>query len=141
MRTFITATLILLISGWEPKEAAGQPTYKLEVKTNLRPLTIIKFEGAKLSRTPVKDDPGFRLQWHFKKDGKTLQVTEARSQPELEIPDKTPGVYSVVVEMFNPSYKTGDLQKGQFKPASDELVYEVKPPVAAGGSVQVELKM
>lgn len=118
-------------------EALGQPTYKLEVKSNLKPAATLRLEGDKISRGALKDDPGFRLQYSFKKEGKPLTTVEARSNSTLEIPDKTPGTYTVVLEVFYPTYKTGNDQKGQFKPVSNELTYQVKPPEKAGGPVQI----
>ncbi len=117
--------------------ARGQPTFKLEVKPNLKPLATLKLEGTKFTRSELTDDPGFRLQYAFKKDGKPLTTVEARSNLSVEIPDKTPGNYSVVLELFYPAYKGGTEQKGQFKPVTEEINFQVKPPTQAGGPVQV----
>src|SRR5687767_6059624 len=109
-------TMLALLPGY----LSAQPTYKLEVKPNLRPLVELKLDGTTVSRGELKDDPGLRLHYKFSKDGKLLSTIEGRSNPTLEIPDKTAGTYSVVLELFYPTYKTGDEQKGQFRPISNE---------------------
>ena len=81
------AGLLLLIAN---QGTPAQPTYKLDVKPNLKPLAALKLEGTKITRTNVKDDPGFRLQYHFKKDGKTLAAVEARTDLSL-MPQKEAG--------------------------------------------------
>jgi hypothetical protein len=73
----------------------------------------------------VRDDPGFRLQYRFFKDGKSIAELEARAQDRLEIPKKEPGVYAVVLEVFYPAYKGGNEQKGRFQAISPYLSYLV----------------
>jgi hypothetical protein len=107
--------------------APAQPTYQLDVKPHLKPLTTLRLDGARISRSAVQDDPGFRLQYHFQKDGKTVAVVEARANPTVEVPQKEAGTYTVVVELFYPAYKGGTAQKGQFKPISEVLTYRVEP--------------
>jgi hypothetical protein len=106
--------------------ARAQPTYKLDVKVHLKPLATLTLKGDKLSRSGVKDDPGFRLQYHFKKDGKTVTAVEARSNPTLTIPQKQAGTYTVVLELFYPAYKGGTAQKGEFKPVSNVVTFRVE---------------
>jgi hypothetical protein len=125
---------ILLLGFSVPSQA--QPTYRLSVKPELKPLATLSLTGETISRTELVDDPGFRLQYAFKKDGKPLSVAEARSQSSLAIPDRTPGTYTVVLELFYPAYKGGTQQKGEFKPVSNVLEYQVKV-AQPGGTVQV----
>jgi hypothetical protein len=122
--TSVAAMLLLSSSARTP----AQPTYKLDVKPNLKPLATLKLEGSKITRTPLKDDPGFRLQYHFKKDGKTLAMLEARTDVSLEVPQKEAGTYTVVLELFYPNYKGGTAQKGEFKGVSNVLTYKVEAP-------------
>jgi len=105
----------------------AQPTYKLGVKPDLKPLATLKLEGSTLKRTEVQDDPGFRLQYHFKKDGKTAVAVEARTGDTLAVPLKDAGTYTVVLELFYPAYKGGAAQKGEFKPVSHVLTLRVEP--------------
>jgi hypothetical protein len=107
--------------------AGAQPTYPLDVKPHLKPLVTLRLDGGRIGRSAVQDDPGFRLQYHFQKDGKTVAVLEARANPTVGIPQKEAGTYTVVVELFYPAYKGGTAQKGQFKPVSEVLTYRVEP--------------
>jgi hypothetical protein len=121
--------------------ARGQPTYKLDVKPHLKPLATLVLKDGKLRRTAVKDDPGFRLQYHFRKDGKSVAVVEARSNPTLAVPQKQAGTYSVVLELFYPAYKGGTAQKGEFRPVSNVVYFRVEPeakPDAPAKVVAVE---
>jgi hypothetical protein len=118
--------LALMLVVFVGSRAHAQPTYKLDVKPNLKPLATLKLEGTKIMRTSIKDDPGFRLQYHFKKDGKTQSTAEARSATTLEVPQKDAGTYTVVLELFYPAYKGGTAQKGEFKPISNVLTYKVE---------------
>jgi hypothetical protein len=113
----------------------GQPTYKLDVKPHLKPLATLKLDGTKITRTDLQDDPGFRLQYHFQKDGKTVATVEARSAASLDLPQKEAGIYTVVLELFYPAYKGGNQQKGGFRPVSNVLRYRVE----AGDPVKVTL--
>jgi hypothetical protein len=107
--------------------AGAQPTYKLDVKDHLKPLATLTLQGARLSRSAVKEDPGFRLQYHFQKDGKSVTMQEARSRPALDIPQKQAGTYTVVLELFYPAYKGGSAQKGAFKPVSNVVTFRIEP--------------
>src|SRR5262249_50592724 len=117
--------------------AHAQPTYKLEVKPDLKPETKLRLDGARLTRSPVKDDPGFPLQYDFKRDGKTVATAEARSAETLDIPLKDAATYTVVLELFYPAYKGGTQQKGEFKPISNVLTFRVEPGARAGDPVKV----
>src|SRR5262245_31070663 len=121
---FVVFVLLACASG----RLAAQGTYKLEVKPALVPSATLSLDGDKVQRSALKEDPGFRLHYLFKKDGKPLTTLQARGAEKLDIPDKKPGTYSVVLELFYPSYKSGNKQKGEFRAASNELTYEVKAP-------------
>ncbi len=106
--------------------AVAQPTYKLEVRPEQKPLATIKLGGGKVARTELSEDPGFRLQFHFKKDGKTLARVDARAEPSAALPSLAPGNYTVVLELFHPKYKGGKDPKGQYQAVSNELGYRVE---------------
>ncbi|MFO0967722.1 MAG: hypothetical protein U0793_19340 [Gemmataceae bacterium] len=116
-----------------PSLAAAQPTYKLGVDSHVYPGAVLKLEGARLSRGAVKDDPGFRLQFHVLKDGKSLQTKNARLEDAIDLPTKEPGDYAAVLELFYPAYKGGSETKGQFKAISPYLLYNVSAP---GGPIK-----
>jgi hypothetical protein len=126
----------LALLGCCAAPAAAQPTYKLSVKPDLEPLATLQLDGDTIKRTDLKDDPGFRLQYHFKKDGKTSSIVEARSQAALAVPQKEAGTYSVALELFYPAYKGGTATKGEYKAVSNVLTYRVE---AAGDAVKVVL--
>jgi hypothetical protein len=109
--------------------AQAQPTYKLDVKTHLKPLATLSLKGSRLTRTAIKDDPGFRLQYHFRRAGKSVATVEARSQSTLTIAQKEAGPYTVVLELFYPAYKGGTGQKGEYRAVSNVLHFRVEPGV------------
>jgi hypothetical protein len=126
MRTtrFFFAVLVLAAA---PAWALAQPTYKLDVKPELKPAAVLSVANNAISRTDLKDDPGFRLQYHFKKDGQEVATVEARSRATVDPPKTEPGVYTVVLELFFPAYKGGAVQKGEYKPVSNVLTFRVEP--------------
>jgi hypothetical protein len=134
--TFLGLLAFSLLLCCYPR-ARAQPTYKLEVKPDLKPEAKLRLDGARLTRSAVKDDPGFRLQYDFKKDGKTVATAEARAAETLDIPQKDAGTYTVVLELFYPAYKGGTQQKGEFKPISNVLTFRVEPGAKAGDPVKL----
>jgi hypothetical protein len=118
---------------------SAQTNYKTIVKPDLKPLATLKIDGSKIIRTEVADDPGFRIQYHFKKDGKSVGQVEARSSEGLDVPQKEAGTYTVVLELFYPGYKGGTGQKGEFKPISNVLTYKVEPGAKPEEPVKVTL--
>jgi hypothetical protein len=116
----VIALVVMVASA---STALAQPTFKLSVKPDLQPLASLKFDGARISRSAVADDPGFRLQYHIRKDGKTVSVVDARASTTIELPLKEAGAYMVTLELFYPDYKGGNAQKGAFKPISNMLWY------------------
>lgn len=123
----LAASLFLL-----PTTLWAQPTYKLDVRQGLEPRAVLTLDGLRIVRTAVRDDPGFRLQWHFKMDGKTVATPSARAELEVEVQQLQPGEYSVVLELFHPAYKGGTVQKGEFKPVSNLLLFRLEAPSKPG---------
>jgi hypothetical protein len=107
--------------------ARAQPTYKLDVKPELKPVAALRLDGDQVVRSAVFDDPGFRLQFHVRRDGKTVATIEARSREKVDVPKAEPGLYTVTLELFYPAYKGGAAQKGEFKAISNVLTYRVEP--------------
>lgn len=106
----------------------AQPTFKLGVGPHLHPAAVLKLTGNRLERSAVKDDPGFRLQFHVLRNGKSYLTSDARLSVFLELPNKESGDYAAVLELFYPAYKAGKEQKGQFKAISPFVVYQVPAP-------------
>jgi hypothetical protein len=124
----LLAALLLLAPA---TTALAQPTYRLDVKKELAPRATLTLTGDMLSRSAVRDDPGFRLQFHFRKDGKTVATVNARGDDRVRLSSLDAGTYTVVLELFHPGYKGGTGLKGEFKPVSDVLTYRIevgKPP-------------
>lgn len=111
--------LLIVLAGLA--SASAQPAYKLGVRPEFAPKAEIKLEGSRVVRTPVANDPGFRLLWHIKKDGKSVATIEARSSSGAELPIQEDGTYTVSLELFFPTFKTGNAQKGEFKAISNAL--------------------
>jgi hypothetical protein len=138
MRKWIEAGLAVCMMLVLSSIGRAQPTYKLDVKAHLKPLATLRLEAGQVRRSAVKEDPGFRLQYHFEKDGKTVSTIEARSKDIADVP-KDAGTYAVVLELFYPAYKGGTEQKGAFKTISNTLTFQVKPPAKPGDPVQVRV--
>ena len=64
------------------------------------PKAEITLEGRKVSRGDVTNDCGLRLQWQIKRDGKGIATEAARVEARYEHPDKTPGKYEIVLQMW-----------------------------------------
>jgi len=118
------ALALLLLIG---PVALAQPTYRLDVRGDLKPLATLSVNGERIRRSAVKDDPGFRLQFHFQKEGKTIATIDARADEAVVPPSLEPGVYTVALELFHPGYKGGTGIKGQFKAVSETLTYRIEP--------------
>jgi hypothetical protein len=126
-RKHATPSLAVLGLALAPALASAQPTYKLDVKPELKPSAVLSVADNAVARTNLKDDPGFRLQYHFKKDGQDAGAVEARSALTVAPPKTDPGVYTVVLELFYPAYKGGVETKGEYKPVSNVLTFRVEP--------------
>jgi hypothetical protein len=123
-RPLLAALLALLFAG----PVLAQPTYRLDARRGLKPRATLTLSDGKLKRSAVTDDPGFRLQFHFRKDGKTIATPEARAKPAVPLPRTEPGIYTVVLELFHPASKGGTASKGEFKAISGVLTYRVESP-------------
>jgi len=64
------------------------------------PKAEITLEGRKVSRGDVTNDWGLRLQWQIKRDGKVIATEAARAEPRYEHPDRSPGKYEIVLQMW-----------------------------------------
>ena len=125
MRTVRFVALLALVLA--PALASAQPTYRLDVKPELKPAAVLSLAENAIARTDLKDDPGFRLQYHFKKDGQEVAAVEARSGLTVLPPKMDAGVYTVALELFYPAYKGGAVQKGEYKSVSNVLTFRVEP--------------
>ena len=132
-----TPIAIALLSGglaaafhffWLSAPVYAQATFPMKIKRveELNPRATLKLEGRTVTRTNITKDPGYRIQWHVKKDGKTVAQVNARPDKTYTHPDAAPGKYTVVLELYFPEYKaTSKESKGLFKPISNEVAYEI----------------
>jgi hypothetical protein len=127
--TFVFLGALCVLGG----SLFAQPAYKLDVKAHLKPTAALTLDGPRVVRGELTDDPGFRLQLHFKTGGKTHALVEARSRTAVPVPDGPPGEYTVVLELFHPAYKGGTATKGEFKPVSPVLTYRLDAPEKKSG--------
>jgi hypothetical protein len=64
------------------------------------PRAEIRLEGRRVIRSEVTNDWGSQLQWQVLRDGKVVAVVAARASDSYEHPDKTPGKYEIVLQMW-----------------------------------------
>lgn len=65
------------------------------------PKAEIKLDGRRVTRGDVSHDWGSRLRWRVSRDGKEIATPPAlRSEKSYEHPEKTPGKYEVVLQLF-----------------------------------------
>ncbi|MFP6767931.1 MAG: hypothetical protein VB859_07165 [Planctomycetaceae bacterium] len=64
------------------------------------PKSAIRLDGRKVSRGEISNDWGLRLQWKVSRNGKVLATPAARAQASYEHPDKSPGKYEIVLQMW-----------------------------------------
>jgi hypothetical protein len=126
MRCRVTPLVALLTVLVVVESVWAQPAFRLDVKPDLHPIAALRLDGKQIARSAVFDDPGFRLQYHVRQDGKTVATIEARSRTAIDVPKLDPGDYRVTLEVFYPAYKGGTAQKGEFKAISNEVTYRVE---------------
>lgn len=93
------------------------------------PKAEIKLDGHKLTRSDVTHDWGLRLQWQVKRDGKVIATPPARAELTYEHPDKEPGKYEVVLQMWKyinyKKDKKGEFTESKFIDISNVVSYTI----------------
>ncbi len=93
------------------------------------PNAEIRLEGRKVIRGDVSNDWGSKLQWQISRDGKVVSTVAARVDAEYEHPEKTPGKYEIVLQLFKyVNYKKdakGEFTESKFIDISDKVSYTV----------------
>lgn len=64
------------------------------------PRAVIRLEGRRVFRGDVTNDWGSRLHWQILRNGKEVATVPARAAASYEHPDKTPGKYEIVLQMW-----------------------------------------
>ena len=93
------------------------------------PRAEIRLEGRRVLRTEVKNDWGSRLQWQILRDGKEIATVPARLSASYEHPDKTPGKYEIVLQMWKyidyRKDKNGKYLASKFVEVSNRVSYKI----------------
>jgi hypothetical protein len=79
----------------------------MEQKFEGTPRAEIRLQGRRVTRGPVTNDWGLRLQWEVRRDGKVVATPAARADLTYEHPDTTKGTYEIVLQ----SWKYVDYRK------------------------------
>lgn len=93
------------------------------------PKATLRLEGRQVIRSEVTNDWGSRLQWVVSRDGKVVATTLARADRTYEHPDKTPGKYEIVLQMWKyinyKKDKKGEFTQSKFVEISNKVRYEI----------------
>ena len=72
----------------------------MEQRYDGNPFAEIHLEGRRVVRGDVSNDWGLRLQWEVRRNGQVIATPAARADISYEHPDKTPGTYEIVLQMW-----------------------------------------
>lgn len=93
------------------------------------PKAEIRLEDRKVIRGDVSNDWGSKLQWQISRDGKVIATVAARIDAAYEHPEKTPGKYEIVLQLFKYiNYKKnakGEYTESKFIDISNKVGYTV----------------
>lgn len=64
------------------------------------PRAELRLDGRKITRTDVVNDWGLQLRWVVRRDGKEIATVPARADHSYEHPEKMPGKYEIVLQMW-----------------------------------------
>ena len=100
----------------------------MEQKFEGTPQAEITHADHKLSRSEVTNDWGLRVQWLIKRDGQVIANPNARADLTYEHPDKTPGTYEIVLQMWkyvNYRKKDGEFVDSKYIDISNTVSYTI----------------
>jgi len=100
----------------------------MEQKFEGTPQAEIKLDGHKLIRSEITNDWGSRVQWIIKRDGQVIANPNARADLTYEHPDKAPGKYEVVLQMWkyvNYRKKDGEFVDSKYIDISNSVSYTI----------------
>ena len=88
------------------------------------PTAELKLDGRTVSRTPVVNDYGTRIQWKITRDGVEIATPDARGSTSYTHSDATPGQYEIVLETWkHEGYRAGAL--GKYIAISNKVAYRI----------------
>jgi hypothetical protein len=101
----------------------------MEQKFDVTPKAEIRLEGRRVVRGDILNDWGLRLQWEVRHNGKVVATPAARAVASYEHPDKTPGKYEIVLQIWkyvdyakNPA---GEFTNSKFIEISNKVSYTI----------------
>ncbi|HWG46043.1 MAG TPA: hypothetical protein VN688_24995 [Gemmataceae bacterium] len=102
----------------------------MDQKLEGTPRAEIRLEGRRVIRGEVSNDWGSRLQWLILRDGKEIAaVNAARTANSYEHPDKTPGKYEIVLQMWKyidyRKGKDGKYVNSKYIDVSNKVAYQI----------------
>ena len=101
----------------------------MEQRYDGNPFAEIRLEGRRVVRGDVSNDWGLRLQWEVRRNGQVIATPAARADISYEHPDKAPGTYEIVLQMWKyiDYRKTPDGQfvNSQFVNISNKVTYTI----------------
>jgi hypothetical protein len=100
----------------------------MDQKLEGTPRVEIRLEGRRVIRGAVVNDWGSRLQWLVFRDGKEVAVVPARNADSYEHPDKTPGKYEIVLQMWkylDYRKKDGKYVNSKYIDVSNKVSYQI----------------
>jgi hypothetical protein len=101
----------------------------MEQRYDVPPHAEIRLEGRRVVRGDVVHDWGLRLQWEIRRNGKVVATPNARVDVSYEHPDKTPGKYDIVLQMWKyVDYKKtpqGEFVNSRFVDISNKVSYTI----------------
>ena len=101
----------------------------MEQKFEGDPSAHIRLDGRVLERGPISNDWGLLVQWQISRDGQVVATVPARAQTRYEHPDRTPGQYEIVLQMWKyVDYKkdaNGEFTNSKFVEISNRVTFTI----------------
>jgi hypothetical protein len=101
----------------------------MEQKYEGTPKADLRLDGRKVIRTAATGDWGLQLLWVVSKDGKEVARVNARTGDTYEHPDKTPGAYEIVLQMWKyvnyAKDAKGEFTQSKFVDVSNKVTYKI----------------
>jgi hypothetical protein len=101
----------------------------MEQKFDATPKAELRLDGRKVTRSDLTNDWGLQLRWVVKRNGQVVATAPARADLTYEHPDKTPGTYEIVLEMFKyvnyAKDPKGEYTQSKFVVVSNAVTYTI----------------
>ena len=101
----------------------------MEQKFDVMPKAEIRLDGRKVIRGDVTHDWGLRLQWEVRHNGKVVATPAARAVTSYEHPDKAPGKYEIVLQIWKyvdyAKTPAGEFTNSKFIDISNKVSYTI----------------